>query len=76
MALDVEAAGECVTFAAVPANGDLADLRLSVARGPSDPSPEPASMVHLCGRGRGATETVEISAARGAGVGWLLEWVR
>ncbi len=73
MALEVTTSSECVTLAAVPANGDLADLRLSVEGGASDPSPDPASMVHLCGQER---RQVEVRAARGEGVGWLLEWER
>ena len=64
---------ECVTLAAVPADGDLSDLRLSVEGGPSDPSPDPASLVHLCAAG---THRVELRAARGGGMAWLLGWPR
>ena len=70
--VEVEAA-TCVTLAAIPADGDLSDLRLAVDGGPSDPSPDPASLVHLCGEG---TRTVELRAARGSGTAWIVGWPR
>ncbi|MBO6937258.1 MAG: hypothetical protein JJ863_19965 [Deltaproteobacteria bacterium] len=74
MAVTHEPGGECVTLSAVPASGDLGDLRVSIVGGSSDPSPDAASMVHHCGHD-GAL-ALEVGAARGAGEGWLLEWTR
>jgi len=63
----------CATLMAVPASGDLADLRLRVRDGPSDESGDPSSAVHVC---RSGTLSLEVRAARGAGEVWLLEWPR
>lgn len=65
--------GECATLMAVPATGDLADLRLRVAGGPSDESADPAAAVHVC---PGERVALEVRAERGAGAVWLVEWVR
>ncbi len=65
--------GECATVMAVPADGDLADLRLRVAGGPDDRSPDPAATVHVCPDG---PLDLEVRATRGDGTVWLLEWPR
>lgn len=73
MPVAVEPSADCVSLAAVPADGDLSDLRLAVTGGPSDESPDAMATVHLCGSG---ARQVELRAARGTGTGWLVEWVR
>lgn len=73
MPIDLAPSSTCVTLAAVPAGGDLADLRLSVVGGPSDASPDPAATVHLCGSG---PRTLQVRAAHGSGSAWILEWAR
>lgn len=73
MALSHVVSGGCATLMALPAAGNLADLRLQVDGGPSDRSPDPASTVHVCPAG---PLELRVRAARGEGAVWLLEWVR
>ena len=68
--LDHAPAAPCVSLSAIPASGDLADVRLRVVGGPHDASPDPESTVHVCVEG---PLRLEVSAIRGAGTAWVLE---